>query len=65
LENYANLTIFKQETPGITDITRAALLTDKLRNVPKVARWKDLRAKDYPPFVYGVLDTKPGDEVST
>ena len=31
LENYANLTIFKQETPGITDITRATLLTDKLR----------------------------------
>ncbi len=65
LENYANLTIFKQETPGITVITRATLLTDKLRNVSKVARWEDLRAKDYPPFVYEVLDTKPEDEVST
>ncbi|MBI9093665.1 MAG: IS1595 family transposase [Sphaerochaeta sp.] len=64
LENYANLTIFKQETPGITVITRATLLTDKLRNVSKVARWEDLRAKDYPPFVYEVLDTKPEDEVS-
>jgi len=52
LENYANLTIFKQETPGITVITRASLLTDKLRNVSKVARWKDLRYKFYPPFVY-------------
>jgi len=46
------LTIFKQETPGITVITSASLLTDKLRNVSKVARWKDLRYKFYPPFVY-------------
>jgi transposase-like protein len=65
LENYANLTIFKQETPGITVITRATLLTDKLRNVSKVARWEDLRVKDYPPFVYEVLDPKLEDEVST
>ncbi|MBZ4673541.1 MAG: hypothetical protein JG773_510, partial [Spirochaeta sp.] len=65
LENYANLTIFRQETPGITVITRTSLLTEKLRNVSKVARWKDLRAKDYPPFVYEVLDTKPGDAIST
>jgi hypothetical protein len=56
---------FKQETPGITVITRATLPTDNLRNVSNVARWKDLRAKDYPPFVYEVLDTKPEDEVST
>jgi len=65
LENYANLTIFKQETPGITARTRATLLTDKLRKVSKVARWKDLRTKDYPSFVYEVLDSKPEDEVST
>jgi len=64
LENYANLTIFKQETPGVTAITRATLLTDKLENVYRVARWKDLRAKDYPPFVYEVLDTIPGNGVS-
>ena len=64
LENYANLTIFKQETPGITVITRATLLTDKLRNVSKVARWKDLRDKDYPPFVYEGLDTMPENGVS-
>jgi hypothetical protein len=64
LENYANLTIFKQETPGTTVITRATLLTDKLRNVSKVARWKDLRDKDYPPFVYEGLDTMPENRVS-
>jgi hypothetical protein len=29
-----------------------------------VARWKDLRAKDYHPFVYEVLDTIPGNGVS-
>ena len=65
LENYANLTIFKQETPGTTVKTRTSLLTDKLRNVSKVARWKDLRAKDYPQFVYDVLDTISEDEAST
>ncbi|MDT4763432.1 hypothetical protein [Sphaerochaeta sp. PS] len=47
---------FKQETPGRTVLTRVSLLTDKLRNVSKVAKWKDLRGKDYPPFVYDVLD---------
>jgi hypothetical protein len=45
--------------------TRATLLADKLRNVSKVARWKDLRDKDYPPFVYEGLDTMPENEVST
>jgi len=64
LENYANLTIFKQETPGITATTRATLLADKLRNVSKVARWKDLRDKDYPPFVYEWLDPMPENGVS-
>ena len=65
LENYANLTIFRQETPEITVLARASLLTDKLRNVSKVARWKDLRAMYYPRFVYDVLDTTSEDEVST
>jgi len=36
----------------------------KLSKVSNVARWKDLRAKDYPPFVYEVLDTTPRDGVS-
>ena len=64
LENYANLTIFKQETPGITATTRTTLLADKLRNVSKVARWKDLRDKAYPPFVYEGLDPMPENGVS-
>jgi hypothetical protein len=63
LQKINNLhTSFKQETPGITVTTRATLLADKLRNVSKVARWKDLRDKDYPPFVYEWLDTIPGNE---
>ena len=64
LENHANLTIFKQEPPSISAITRATLLTDKLRNVSSVARWKDLRVKHYPPFVYDVLDKTSENEVS-
>jgi len=39
LENYANLTIFRQETPGITDITRATLLT--LISLETSQRWQD------------------------
>ena len=67
LENYANLTIFKQETPSISGIARATLLVEKLSNVPRVARWKDLRGTDYPSFVYEVLDkNEPSkNEVST
>ncbi|MBI9096723.1 MAG: IS1595 family transposase [Sphaerochaeta sp.] len=67
LENYANMTIFKQETPSISGIARATLLVEKLSNVPRVARWKDLRGTDYPPFVYEVLDKdEPSkNEVST
>ena len=64
LENYANLTLFNQETPGITVMTRASLLTDKLRNVSKVARWEDLRAMTFPRFVYDVLETTSENEVS-
>jgi transposase-like protein len=55
LENYANLTIFKQENPSISAIARASLLTDKLRSVSNVVKWKDLREKEYPPFVYDVF----------
>jgi hypothetical protein len=67
LENYANLTIFKQETPSISGIARATLLVEKLSNVPRVARWKELRKTDYPSFVYEVLDKdEPSEnEVST
>jgi transposase-like protein len=67
LENYANLTMFKQETPSISGIARATLLVEKLSNAPRVARWKDLRRTDYPSFVYEVLgknDTSV-NEVST
>ncbi len=64
LGNHANLTIFKQDTPSISAITKATLLTDKLSKVSSVARWKDLRVKDYPPFVYEVLEETSKDEVS-
>ena len=56
LEDYANLTIFKQETPSISGIARATLLVEKLSNVPRIARWKELRGTDYPSFVHEVLD---------
>ncbi len=56
LENYANLTLFKQETPSISGIARATLLVEKRNNIPRVARWRKLRKTDYPSFVYGVLD---------
>ncbi|MGB4406466.1 MAG: IS1595 family transposase [Sphaerochaeta sp.] len=67
LENYANLTIFKQETPSISGIARATLLVEKLSNIPRVARWKELRKTDYPSFVYEVLDMDETseNEVST
>jgi len=63
LENYANMTIFKQETPSISAISKAALLTEKLSNLPSVALWKDLRGTDYPPFVYDVLEITSEDGV--
>lgn len=65
LENYANMTIFKQETPGMSAISRTALLTEKLSNLHSVALWKDLRGTDYPQFVYDVHETTSENEVST
>jgi hypothetical protein len=67
LENYANPTMVKQETPSISGLAGATLLVGKLGNVPRVARWKDPRGTDYPAFAYEVLDENDtsGNQVST
>ncbi len=65
--NAFTVRVFREWCPHVARICRATLLVEKLSNVPRIARWKELRKTDYPSFVYEVLDMDETseNEVST
>jgi hypothetical protein len=51
LSNYIQFVNFKRQHAGKSTSEMADILFEKMQNIGKVTRWKDLKAMGYPNFV--------------